>query len=309
VRGYRIVIALVVGVIFVWTLGRIDWPEVVRHLAAARPGPLALAAGLVVVPLGLRSLRARRLLAQVGHADIPLSRVAPITVFGFSMSSLTPAGSGDLLRVEALRPWGVAPSLSTAVVVYERLLDLTAMGVLLLVALVVTELPRTAAATALAVVAFGGVGAVAGYAWWRPEPAGWIERAPLRLRRWLPEPDAAAVLFQPGVLGRALGTTSLVFLSEALRPWLVLMSLGLEPGFLACWAIFTLAWLAGLVSMLPLGIGSWEAAAVWAFALYGIDPSTGAAGAVLLRAGVTLPALLLGLVSLFWLRGVVGRRS
>ena len=58
-RGYRIVIALVVGVIFVWTLGRIDWPEVVRHLAAARPGPLALAAGLVVVPLGLRSLRAR----------------------------------------------------------------------------------------------------------------------------------------------------------------------------------------------------------------------------------------------------------
>lgn len=48
---------------------------------------------------------------------------------------------------------------------------------------------------------------------------------------------------------------------------------------------------------------------MWAFALYGIDPSTGAAGALLLRVAVTLPALLLGLVSFAWLRGAVGARA
>ena len=75
-----------------------------------------------------------------------------------------------------------------------------------------------------------------------------------------------------------------------------------DVGFFGAWAIFTLAWLAGFASMLPLGVGSWETAAVWAFQLYGVDASTGAAGAVLLRTVVTLPALVLGLVSLRWLR-------
>ena len=55
---------------------------------------------------------------------------------------------------------------------------------------------------------------------------------------------------------------AVVFVTEALRPWLVLVALGLNTGFFAAWAIFTLAWLAGLASMLPLGVGSWEAAAL-----------------------------------------------
>lgn len=301
-RVYRVVIALVVVAVFGWTLGRIDWQTVLAQLAGARPAPLALAVVLVLVPLGLRSTRARGLLREVGHADIPFSRVAPITVFGFSMSSLTPAGSGDLLRVEALRPWGVAPPLSAAVVVYERLLDLLVMATLLAVALVATWLPAPHAAGVL-LVAAGGVALLALlYRRRRLDLGAWIARLPAAPRAWFPEPAAAQVLFEPRVLGRALATTAFVFLTEALRPWLVLMSLGLEPGFFACWAIFTLAWLAGVASLLPLGIGSWETAAVWAFSLYGIGPSEGAAGAVLLRAGVTLPAILLGLLSLVWLR-------
>jgi Mg2+-importing ATPase len=240
----------------------------------------------------------------VGHADIPAGRIAAVTVFGFSLSSLTPAGSGDLLRVAALRPYGVAPSLSTAIVVYERALDVLVMALLLGVALAVSWLP---VGTMLLVLSTAGTCALAlgiGYARWSPAPEGWIERAPARLQRWLPEPAAAGPLFEPRVLGRALATTLLVFASEALRPWLVIVALGVDAGFFEAWAIFTLAWGAGLASLLPLGIGSWEAAAVWAFALYGIDPSTGAAGALLLRVGVTLPALLLGLASFAWLRGL-----
>jgi uncharacterized membrane protein YbhN (UPF0104 family) len=60
--------------------------------------------------------------------------------------------------------------------------------------------------------------------------------------------------------------------------------------------------LAGLVSLLPLGLGSWEAAVVWVLSLYGYGPSVGAAVAVLLRAGMTVPSLAAGAVALGWLR-------
>lgn len=307
-RVYRVGIALAVVVAFGWTLARLDLAAVGSQLASARPGPLVLAALLVVLPLTLRSMRARALLSRVGHGDIPPVRVAAITVFGFSLSSLTPAGSGDLLRVAALRPYGVAPSLSAAVVVYERVLDLVVLVALLAVALVWTLLPAgQAAAVGVAATVFALLGAV-GYAVWRPSPERWIARAPARLQRLLPDPRDAGPLFEPRVLGRALATTGFVFATEALRPWLVIGALDLDVGFLAAWAIFTLSWLAGLASLLPLGVGSWEAACVWAFALYGVEPNAGAAGAVLLRAGVTLPALVLGLVSLGWLRKSVEER-
>jgi Mg2+-importing ATPase len=309
VRAGRLVIALVVLGVVAWTLAQLDWAVVGQQLSRARPGPLLAAAALVVLPLALRSLRARTLLSRVGHADIPAFRVAAVTVFGFSLSSLTPGGSGDLLRVAALRPYGVAPSLSAAIVVYERALDVAVMAALLGVALAVTWLPAGTMVAVLGVAAVATLAVAAAYALLRPAPERWIGRAPAPLRRWLPEPGALRPLLEPRVLGRALATTVLVFAAEALRPWLVIVALGVEAGLFEAWAIFTLAWGAGLVSMLPLGIGSWEAAAVWAFALYGVDPSTGAAGAVLLRAGVTLPALALGLLSFGWLRGAARERG
>ena len=79
-------------------------------------------------------------------------------------------------------------------------------------------------------------------------------------------------------------------------------ALGFDMGLLEAWSVFTLAWLAGLLSLLPLGVGSWETAAVWAFGLYGVPASPAAAGAVLLRVAVTLPALAAGALSLVVLR-------
>ena len=306
---HRIWITALVIAVVVYTVGRLDWAAVVTALAGVRPLPMLGAVVLVVLPLGARSARARTLLAEVGYAEIPASRVAAVTVFGFSMSSLTPGGSGDLLRIAALRPYGVVPSVAAAVVVYERILDVVVMASLLGVALAVTWLPAAMAACAIGagvlVLALGA----AGYAHWQPDPDVWMSRLPARVQGFLPPVEIARTLFRPAVLGRAVATTTLVFVTEALRPWLVLVALGLSTGFFAAWAIFTLAWLAGLVSMLPLGVGSWEAAAIWAFQLYGVDANTGAAGAVLLRAGVTLPAIVLGIVSMWGLRRVVEEDS
>lgn len=305
----RVALALVVLVALALTLRRIEWSAVLAALASARPGPLALAALLVVLPLGARSARAHALLRRVGHGGIPFGRVAAVTVFGFSMSSLTPGGSGDLLRVAALRPYGVAPGTAAALVVYERALDVVAMAALLGVALAIDGLAPAHAA--LAIGAGASALALAGVALVRARGAidALGARLPAAARRLLPPAPVARVLLAPAVLARAFGATCVVFATEALRPWLVLEALGLDTGFLGAWAIFTLAWLAGLASLLPLGVGSWETAAVWAFAWYGVDASRGAAGAALLRAGVTLPAIVAGLLAMLVLRRAVGPRA
>jgi len=309
-RVYRVAILAVVAAALAWTAQRIDWLAVEDEVWRARALPLLGAAALVVLPLAARSLRAARLLRRCGFHDIPLRRVAAVTVFGFSMSSLTPGGSGDLLRVAALRPYGVDAATAASIVVYERVLDVLAMALLLVVALAWTLLPVALAASVCALlgalVALLGLG----FARWQPDPAALARHMPGFVRRRLPSGEVGRELLAPATLAQAGGWTALVFMSEALRPWLVLDSLDLGVGLLGAWAIFTLAWLAGLVSMLPMGVGSWETAAVWAFGLYGIYPSRGAAGALLLRAGVTLPALVAGLVSMGALRhALVGGRA
>lgn len=305
----RAALALLVLAALAFTLRKIEWSAVGAALAQARLLPLALATGLVAAPLGLRSLRAHALLRAVGHGGVPFGRAAAVTIFGFSMSSLTPGGSGDLLRVGALAPYGVAPATAAALVVYERALDVVVMASLLVVALAVDWLAPAQATLVVALLAFAlaltGVAAARS----RRALSALAARLPAPIARLAPHDAVARVLLAPRVLARAFATTALVFASEALRPWLVLEALGLELGPLAAYSIFTLAWLAGLASMLPLGVGSWETAAVWAFALYGVDASRGAAGAALLRAGVTLPAIVAGVLAMFALRRGPGARG
>jgi Mg2+-importing ATPase len=298
----RLGIAAGVIAALAYTLGRIEWAAVGRVIASARPQPLLFAALGVVMPLGARSLRAGYLLRRTGYRQVPPLRIAAVTVYGFSLSSLTPGGSGDLLRVAALRPYGVSTRTSAALVVLERLLDVGVMAALLVVALA-ASLGGTAqgvgAASGMAAALAVGAGL---YARWRPDPQRLARALPERARRFLPDGDAARALLAPRTIVTSFGFTVLVFASEALRPWWVLQALGFDVGFFGAWSVFTLAWLAGLLSLLPLGVGSWETAAVWAFGLYGIGPSEGAAGALLLRAGVTVPALAAGVLALFVLR-------
>jgi Mg2+-importing ATPase len=300
-RAVRLGIALLVLVALVYTLRRIDWREAARAFERADPTDLAAAALLVVLPLGLRSLRAHMLASRCGLA-VPPGRMAAITIFGFSLSSLTPGGSGDLLRVAALRPHGVSAPVSVALVVYERGLDLAVVVLSLVAALLATLAPSPWVVPGLAALAFIPAGAAVVWIVWAPSVDALARVLPAGLRRLLPPSAVAAQLLAPATLARAFGLTLAVFAFEALRPWLVTRALGFDMGLLEAWSVFTLAWLAGLLSLLPLGVGSWETAAVWAFGLYGVPASPAAAGAVLLRVGVTLPALAAGALSFAALR-------
>ncbi len=301
---YRILIGIAVLAALTWTLRRLDLLEVVREIQGADWVLLSAAGLLTVAPLALRTLRAAFIFHRAGYTGVPFREMGAITIFGFSLSSVTPAGAGDLLRVAALRPYGVVARDSVSIVVFERTLDVLVMLALLGIALLVTLAPSLIAS--VAILAFACISGLLMLLWWRRPPSpGSLERfLPAFASRLLPGARTTEALLAPSTLFASLLLTALVFGFEALRPWLVIRALGLDVGIFAAWAIFTLALLSGLATLLPLGLGSWETAGVWAFSLYGFDMNTGAAGVVLLRAGVTLPTLLAGFVSLILLRRI-----
>ncbi len=302
---YRVVAGLLVVIALALTLRRLDLPEVKRLIGDADWSLLAAAAALVVAPLALRSLRAAFIFRRAGHGHVPLSTMTAVTVFGFSMSSVTPGGVGDLFRLAPLARHGVGARDAGAIVIYERAMDVVVMLALLSVAMAVTLAPRVIAVAALSAIA-AAIG-LAAIAWWRRAslPALPQRLTPAFVQCLLPRPATTAALLAPSTFSATLGLTILIFAFEAVRPWLVIRALGLDVNVLEAWVLFTLPLLAGLVTLLPLGLGSWEAAAVWTFGIYGFGANTGAAGAVLMRAGVTVPTLLAGAVALIALRRVL----
>lgn len=256
---------------------------------------------MVFFPIGLRCLRASAIFTRIGYVA-PFHKLAAVTIFGFSLSSVTPGGTGDLARVAALRPYGVNVRDGASIVVYERLLDVAVMfaflGVSLLATLASYQVLAMSAAAGAVLLAIAAAMLV--YA--RPWLARMDGALPKVARRVLPDRQTAGALLEPRILLTSLSFTLGVFAFESLRTLLVLRSLGLDVNIFEAWVIFTLPFLAGLVSLLPMGVGSWETAAVWTFALYGYDENVGAAGTVLLRTGITVPSLLTGLVAMLFLR-------
>jgi uncharacterized protein (TIRG00374 family) len=238
---------------------------------------------------------------RAGYA-VPFHRLTAVTIFGFSLSSVTPGGTGDLIRVAVLEPYGVNKRDGASIVVYERLLDVSTMFAFLGASLLVT----LASYQVLALSVAAGVLLLAVAAIFLIFARFFLGRLdqilPKITQRVLPDKQTAAVLLEPRTLFTSFLFTLGVFTFEALRTLLVLRSLGLEVDVFEAWVIFTLPFLAGLVSLLPLGVGSLETAAVWTFSLYGYDENVGAAGTVLLRSGITLPSLLAGILAMLFLR-------
>jgi uncharacterized membrane protein YbhN (UPF0104 family) len=293
-RRYRTLIAIAVIVAIVLIVRRLDLPEVGRVIKGADWRPFAAAAALVVAPLALRSLRAIYVFRSAGHGHVPPSSLAAITVLGFSLSSVTPGGAGDLLRAAPLSRYGVPVRDSTAIVIYERVIDLTAVLLLLAAALLVTLAPAPLALGVLLVFAAVAVVVASALRRWLPAVAGLFNMLSAIGAPMVPGPAVAAALLRPRTLVAMVAFTLPVFALEALRGLLVVRALGLDLNLGEVWVVLAISSLAGLLTLLPLGVGSWEAAAIWIFGLYGVDANAGAAGALLLRAGITLPSLLAG---------------
>jgi uncharacterized membrane protein YbhN (UPF0104 family) len=272
--------------------------------------PALISVALTVPVLLLVGLRSMLVLQRLKHR-VPYFALLPIAVLGNVVGSLTPAAAGDLLRTPFLRERHEIPYRDgLAAVVYERGFSLFVLAVSTGAAAAWMGLPDVAAGvvTALCVliiVAGPAIGAIV-FERVRPLlPAGDAHHASFwqRALHTVGESfDSVAVLLRdgPATIVTALSTL-LIFGVMALQTWLVVDALGLTLSASEAYTALGASMLAGILTFLPLGLGTFDAtfAAVVGAAEGGF--SAGAAAAVLLRVTVTLPMGLAAFASYVYL--------
>jgi uncharacterized protein (TIRG00374 family) len=121
--------ALAFALLFFFLWG-IDMRAVWMHVQNANIAFLVMAFGCVVTTYLSRALRWQYLLAPIGPTRFRTA--LRTTLIGFAALSLLPARVGDLLRPYLLaRREGLSPAATFATVIAERVLDLTAVLILL----------------------------------------------------------------------------------------------------------------------------------------------------------------------------------
>ncbi len=282
--------------------------------------PAIIAVVLNVPVLSLVAVRGSFILARLGHR-VPVLALAPVSILGNVVGSLTPAAAGDLLRTPFFKDrHDISYPDGLAAIIYERGFSLFVLALSTGAAAAWIAVP-SAAAAAVTVVAAAML--VAG-----PTAAALVLH---RLRSVLPAgdedpPDASFVTRTLGTVGRSFeslqvllrdgaatagvgGLSLLIFAVMATQMWLVVRALGLDLSPAESWTALGASMLAGILTFLPLGLGTLDAtlAAVVGVAEGGF--STGAAAAVLLRATVTLPMGLAAVGCYLYLVSGRGRRQ
>jgi glycosyltransferase 2 family protein len=315
----RTAVAFAATAFFLWlALRGVKWPEVVAHLRGANY--LLLLAAVVVSTLGMyvRAMRWKPLLAPV-RADVPFRPRIAGTFIGFAANNLIPARIGEFARVVVTAREGAMPvSAVFATLVMERVLDgLTCVG-LLLGAMALEDFPEgtrvggvdpvsTARIFAAAALVAGLVLVAMALFPRRAVAAG--ERMarilPLSFRR--PLVDALHAFL--GGLG-VLRSPRLLLVSAAwaLFQWLFLATSFLlafhafgitEPGFVGAVFLQSVIALAVSIPSAPGFFGTFEAAARYGLALWGVDETRAVSFAIGFHLGGWLSVTAIGMVFLW----------
>jgi uncharacterized protein (TIRG00374 family) len=272
--------------------------------------PLAIALAANVAVILVLAVRASDLMAAVG-SPLGVRRLVPVVSFANTISNLTPASSGEVVRALILhRRHAVPYSNATAAILAERLWAFGIMLVTSAAAAVGTLIPASPWVVALAWAA----ALVASFAplilyrlGIRPGPlaerfaaAGGAE--PGRMRRLaghVADVDArlSVILTHPVRAIWFVITSGTLFFILAAQLWLVLFALGDTVPIVAAWAAYGLAICAGVVSALPFGLGAADVVLVVLLGTLGVDPATAGATTLLLRLVTTLPLGIAGTIS------------
>jgi uncharacterized membrane protein YbhN (UPF0104 family) len=244
------------------------------------PLALALTALNYLLRFGRWQLYLRRL-----AIDVPARRSFAIFAAGLTMT-ITPAKLGEVLKCGLLRrSFAVPIRRSAPIVLAERITD--ALGVVVLAAFAGAA---TASRWPLLVVALAGALGLVGLVRSR------------RLDRfvWLAEPRAAAAaLLRPGLLAAMTVLSAISWFGECLAAYVCVRGLDLDVSLGGTIVAFSLASLAGALSLLPGGLGVAETSMTGLLRVLGDVSKAGAAAAtVLIRLATLWFAVALGLVAL-----------
>jgi glycosyltransferase 2 family protein len=291
-----------------------------RHVAAARPVPLALAVVLATLTFPLRVIRWRLLLRREDSGTYPALPLWHAVAVGFMANNILPLRAGELVRsYAASRLAGIRFTTVVSSIAVERIFDALTIVLLLSLALLSPDLPPALTVGGVSVADVARVGALVG--------VGALMAAALVLAA----PLAAERLVRRIVPWAGLAER-LVSLIEGIRQGLVVLRapgrlLGVVAWSLVLWLVNALAFYVGFASfdipvgydgalllqgLLALGItipstpgffGPFEAVIVAVLALYGVPRDLALSYALAFHLTTFVPITVFGLWSLTGIPG------
>ncbi len=231
-------------------------------------------------------------------------------VVGLCFNSLLPARAGELARVVALNhETGIPRTQALVGVVVERVLDVAALALLLLAALVLLPSDQlvdrlaTAAVVILAATLTAALLAARFRTALRAPAARLLRRVPVfggvRTERTLESVARGSHgVLRLRVAGPAMGWTMLSWLGLAVSNWCCMQAFSREWPWHAALFVLIVTNLAMVVPATAGSIGVFEAATRLALAAYGVGASAALSYAIVLHALNLVPYLVLGAVAL-----------
>lgn len=259
------------------------------------------------MPLALLfPVRSYFVLRRLG-ADVPARVLVPAAILGNVAGSLTPASSGELLRTAVLRSHAdLAVEDGLALVLYERGVSMFIMmlGTAVTAAFVAldTRPALIVAAVALPLFALPAAGPLllgllpdAG-----DDDRGGVLRSALRRVRHVTG-RLRLLLRDRGLLAGWSLLTAAMFAIATLQMWLLARSVSHAIRPEEAWTAYGASQLAGIASLLPLGLGAADGSLAALLRRMGTTFEQGTVVAILVRATMTLPLGLMALASWLWL--------
>lgn len=278
--------------------------ELEASLRPLRSSSLAPLVGLVLLGLMLRALRWHLYVRRL-QLEIPLAASLHAFLASFAFTA-TPGKAGEVVKSLLLRlRFGVAITSTAGALLAERIVDLLAVAILAVGGLTraETRIYFAAAVVLLAVLVLFVVNER-------------LHRGVLDALRRIPLVGGAADplvrllasgrrLLQPGVLGLALVLAVVAWGCEGVVLHRLLLLLGSEVSLAGALTVYSLATLVGALSLLPGGLGGFEATMLLLLASLDVERGVAVASTVVLRL-LTLWLVSLvgaGFLGLWWLRG------
>lgn len=269
--------------------------------------PLAAALALSAAIPVLWAARSAALLRAAGR-PVGIVPLMPMTALANTINNLTPGSSGELLRLWLLRErFGIDYTSGAAVILVERVVALVYLsGSAILFWLgAVADLAPIAVVLGLALLAIlpGLVYAIG------IRPSRVISFVPLgrlvgderwtRATTWLEGVDATigVLLVRPLRLASFALVTAAILACYAMQLVLVGQSLGVRLDPVTAWGALGIGMTAGVLSLLPFGLGSTDLVVATLLGVAGVPPVEAIAMIFAYRLVSTLPLALAGVAS------------
>lgn len=292
-------ILLAIGTtLFLLYLANIPIAEAARRLREVPRGPLVLILASNALTPVLKALRWRALLGATG-ARLRFRTLFSSVSAGFFLGLVTPGTSGEFGRVMTLEIDRVA---GLATVLFEKVWDLAILLLIAITALLSLRLAGPALYLAAPAVWIAGALVFVGVAR-RPRIASTVPRFIVRRMLSQERGDRVAAVWQSAVT--LLRNPRLTILSAlfSLVLWIIpglqygaiLHLLGVDPTLPMVLVSFFVPYLAGVLSLVPLGLGVFDlSTAHLARGAFGLHEAEATASVLLYRILITLVLVLWG---------------